>query len=102
MSVFENFAEVINGTEEMQSLLHNLEEEPATLLASICREFEATGQEVPDHHFNLAGYFAEAAIKMLLSAGMVSMKPGKFSLYEYKPTEAGLRYYHGMLSEKKG
>ncbi|MEA3298145.1 MAG: hypothetical protein U9Q31_01375, partial [Chloroflexota bacterium] len=64
MSVFENFVEVINGTEEMRSLLRNLEEEPANLLVSICREFEATDQEVPDHHLNLAGYFAEAAIKM--------------------------------------
>ena len=102
MGVFEDFVEVVKRTETMQALLQNLEKEPAKLLAAICREYEATNKAVPDHHLNLAGYFGEAMLRALVSANLVTRKrEDRFSLYGYKPTEEGLKYYKAMLKEKK-
>lgn len=66
MGVFEDFIDVVKKTEAMQALLKSLEEEPAKLLAAICREYEATNKAVPDHHLNLAGYFSEAVLRALM------------------------------------
>jgi len=102
MGAFENFVDVVKQTETMQALLQNLEREPAKLLAAICREYEATKKAVPDHHLNLAGYFGEAMLRALVSADLIARELGdRFSLYGYKPTEAGLKFYKAMLKEKK-
>ena len=102
MGAFEDFVGVVKQTETMQALLENLEREPAKLLAAICREYEATKKAVPDHHLNLAGYFGEAMLRALVSANLVTReREDRFSLYGYKPTEAGLKYYKAMLKEKK-
>jgi len=102
MAVFEDFVIELRKTETMQALLRSLEEEPAKLLSAICKEYEMTGRAVPDHHLNLAGYFGEAMLRILTSANLVSKESGdSFSVYAYKPTEAGLEYYKGMLAEKK-
>ena len=86
----------------MQALLDALEREPAKLLAAICREYEQTQKAVPDHHLNLAGYFGEAILRALVSANLVTKeREDRFFLYGYKPTELGLKYYKGMLEEKK-
>ena len=102
MGAFEDFVDVVRQTETMRSLLQNLEKEPAKLLAAICREYEATNKAVPDHHLNLAGYFGEAMLRALVSANLVTReREDRFSLYGYKPTEQGLKYYKAMLKEKK-
>jgi len=102
MSAFEDFADVVKQTETMQALLQNLEREPAKLLAAICREYEVTNKAVPDHHLNLAGYFGEAMLRALVSANLITReREDRFSLYGYKPTETGLKYYKAMLNEKK-
>ena len=102
MGAFEDFVDVVKQTETMQALLQNLEREPAKLLAAICREYEATNKTVPDHHLNLAGYFGEAMLRALVSADLIAREQGdRFSLYGYKPTEAGLKFYKAMLKEKK-
>jgi hypothetical protein len=102
MGAFENFVDVVKQTETMQALFQNLEKEPAKLLAAICREYEATKKAVPDHHLNLAGYFGEAMLRALVSADLIARERGdRFSLYGYKPTEAGLKFYKAMLKEKK-
>jgi len=102
MGVFEDFVDVVKQTETMQSLLQNLEREPAKLFAAICREYEVTGKAVPDHHLNLAGYFGEAMLRALVSANLITREQeDRLSLYGYKPTEAGLKYYKAMLKEKK-
>ena len=99
---FEDFIDVVKKTETMQALYQNLEREPAKLLAAICREYEVTNKAVPDHHLNLAGYFGEAMLRALVSANLVTReREDRFSLYGYKPTEAGLKYYKAMLKEKK-
>ena len=56
----------------MQALLESLDEEPAKLLGTICREYEATNRTVPDHHLHLAGYFGEAMLRALVSANLVT------------------------------
>jgi hypothetical protein len=102
MGAFEDFVDAVKQTETMQALLQNLEREPAKLLAAICREYEATNKAVPDHHLNLAGYFGEAMLRALVSANLITReREDRFSLYGYKPTEAGLKYYKAMLEEKK-
>ena len=86
----------------MQALLESLEREPAKLLSAICKEYESTNKAVPDHHLHLAGYFGEAMLRVLLSANLVTKEPeDRFSLYVYKPTETGLKYYKSMLAEKR-
>jgi hypothetical protein len=102
MGALEDFVGIVKQTETMQALLQNLEREPAKLLAAICREYEATNKTVPDHHLNLAGYFGEAMLRALVSANLIARERGdRFSLYGYKPTEAGLKFYKAMLKEKK-
>ena len=102
MGAFEDFIDLIKQTETMQALLQNLEREPAKLLDTICREYEATSKAVPDHHLNLAGYFGEAMLRALVSANLITReREDRFSLYGYKPTEMGLKYYKAMLKEKK-
>ena len=102
MGAFEDFVGVVKKTETMQALLQSLEKEPAKLLGTICREYEATQKAVPDHHLNLAGYFGEAMLRALVSANLVTREAeGRFSLYGYKPTETGLKYYKAMRKEKR-
>jgi len=102
MSAFEDFIEAVKKTETMQALFQSLEKEPAKFLAVICREYEATGKAVPDHHLNLSGYFGEAILRALVSASLITReREDRFALYGYRPTEAGLKYYKAMLEEKK-
>ncbi|MFW6118459.1 MAG: hypothetical protein ACOC6R_03090 [Chloroflexota bacterium] len=102
MGAFEDFVDVVKKTETMQSLLQNLEKEPANLLTAICREYEKTNKAVPDHHLNVTGYFGEAMLRALVSANLVTReREDRFSLYGYKPTESGVKYYKAMLKEKK-
>jgi hypothetical protein len=102
MGAFEDFTKLIKQTDTMQALYQNMEREPAKLLAAICREYEATNRAVPDHHLNLAGYFGEAMLRALVGANLVTKeREDRFSLYGYKPTETGLKYYWAMLKEKK-
>lgn len=102
MGAFEEFIDLLKQTETMQALLQSLEKEPAKLLAAICREHEATKKSVPDHHLNLAGYFGEAILRALVLANLITKeREDRFSLYGYKPTELGLKYYKAMLEEKK-
>lgn len=102
MAVFDDFVALIGKTETMQSLLYGLQEEPAKLLGAICREYESTNKAVPDHHLHLAGYFGEVALRALLSANLITKEIGEScSLYSYKPTELGLKYYKGLLDEKR-
>ena len=102
MGAFEDFVDVVKQTETMQALLQGLEREPAKLLAAICKEYEVTSKAVPDHHLNLAGYSGEAVLRALVSADLVTRERGdRFSLYGYKPTKEGLKYYKAMVKEKK-
>jgi len=101
MGAFEDFIAILRKTEPMQALLQSLDEEPAKILSSICKEYEITNKAVPDHHLPLAGYFGEAILRALASAGLVTREAAQFSLYGYKPTETGLKYYKGMLDEKR-
>jgi glycerate-2-kinase len=100
MGAFEDFVDIIRKTEAMQEILKNLVEEPAKLLASICEEYEDTDKPVPDHHLLLVGQTGETAVKVLLSANMITKETGQFSLYSYKPTELGLTYCKKMRAEQ--
>ena len=102
MGAFEDFLAVVKKTETMEAIIKNLEEGSAKLLHSICQEYEATNEPVPDHHINLTGYFGEAMLRVLVSANMITKELGdRYYLYSYKPTEMGLNYNKNMLAEKK-
>jgi len=102
MAAFEDFVAEVGKTETMQALLRGLQEEPAKLLGAICKEYEATSRAVPDHHLHLTGYFGEAMLRALVSANLVARETGdRYSLYGFRPTEAGLKYYNAILDEKR-
>lgn len=85
----------------MKHVLESLEEEPARILIHICREYEALGRPVPDHHFHVSGYIGEVALKALVAAGLIQSRPGsRFSLYDYEPTSQGLEHYRRLVSSE--
>jgi len=102
MGAFEDFVAVIKETETIQTLFQSLEKESVKLLESICRESEVTNEAVPDHHLHLAGYLSEVILRALLSANLITKESeDQFSLYCYRPTETGLKFYKCMLDEKQ-
>ncbi len=97
MSTVDDFAALLEATEVMKQVLKSLKEEPAHLLGDICREYQRTGQSVPDHHLHFVGYMGEATLKALLSAGLIRQQPGgRLSLYSYEPTPERLEQYERL------
>ena len=97
--VSHDFQTLIKNTEVMKHVLESLEEEPARILIHICKEYEASGRPVPDHHFHVSGYIGEVALRALVAAGLIQSRPGRrFSLYDYEPTPAGLEHYRKLVS----
>jgi hypothetical protein len=97
MSAIDDFVALLETTEVMKQVLKSLKEEPAHLLGDICREYQRTGQSMPDHHLQFVGYMGEAALKALLSAGLIRRQPGgRLSLYCYEPTSEGLAQYEKL------
>lgn len=100
MSAIDDFAALLEATEVMQQLRKSLKEEPAHLLGDICRQYQGTGQPVPDHHLHFVGYMGEAALKALLSAGLIRRQPGgRLSLYCYEPTPEGLEQFERLNAD---
>ena len=100
MSALERFSELMETTEVVRQVRKSLKEEPAHLLGEICREFEKTRIPVPDHRLRFVGYMGEAALKALISAGLVRRQPGgRLSLYCYEPTAEGLEHYQSLKAE---
>lgn len=96
-SALDDLQKMLNDTEVMQQVRKSLKEEPAQLLGDICREYQKTEQPVPDHRVGFIGYMGEAAIKALLSAGLVKRQSGgRVSLYIYEPTAVGLEQYERL------
>jgi hypothetical protein len=85
----------------MKQALKSLREEPAFLLAEICREYERNNhQPVPDHRLRSIGYMGEASTKALVSAGLVKRQAGgTTSLYVYEPTSQGLEWWEKLKSD---
>ena len=100
MSAIDDFATLLETTEIMKQVLKSLKEEPAHLLGDICREYQGTGQSMPDHHLQFVGYMGEAALKALLSAGLIRRQlGGRLSLYCYEPTSEGLEQYEKLKAD---
>jgi hypothetical protein len=97
MGSLDDFAALIEATEVMQQLARSLKEEPARLLGYICREYEKTGEPVPDHHLNLVGYLSEVSLRALILAGLVHQQVGGWSsLYRYEPTPEGTKQHEAL------
>ncbi len=97
MSAIDDFAALLETTGIMKQVQKSLKEEPAHLLGDICREYQRTGQSVPDHRLHFAGYMGEAALKALLSAGLIRRQSGgRVSLYCYEPAPKGLQQYERL------
>jgi len=100
MSAFDDFAALLEGAEAVKPILRSVREEPALLLGQVCREYQATGQPVPDHNLSFAGYLGEIAVRALVSAELIRQLPGgSVSLYCYDPTPEGLEHYRGLKAE---
>lgn len=100
MSAIDDFTALLETTEVMKQVLKSLKEEPAHLLGNICREYQRTGQPVPDHRLHFVGYMGEAALKALLSAGLIQRQTGgRLSLYCYEPTSEGLEQYERLKAD---
>lgn len=100
MSAIDDFAALIERTEVMKQVLKSLKEEPAHLLCDICREYERTGQPVPDHRLQFIGYIGEATPGVLISAGLVRQQTGdRLSIYTYEPTPTGLEQYEKLKAD---
>ena len=103
MSAIEEFSAVIEKTDVMKQIIKSLKEEPAHLLLSICQKYREEGKPVPDHRLHLAGYMSEAALKALLSAGMIKRHPGGgLALYTFEPTADGLAQCDKLKAEDLG
>ena len=102
MRATEEFLQKIRETDAMQTLVRSLDEEPAALLDSICRRYEATGRPVPDHYLQLTGFFAETMLKVLSKAALVECRSGeRDALLVYEPTAEGLDLWRRMTGEKR-
>jgi len=100
MSALDDFTALLETTEVMKQVRRSMKEEPVQLLGEICRQYQTTGQPVPDHHLHFVGYLGEAALKALLSVGLIRRQPGgRLSLYSYEPTPQGLQQYDRLKAE---
>ncbi len=100
MSAIDDFTALLETTEVMGQMLRSIREEPAHLLRDICRDYQRTGQTVPDHRLQLIGYMGEAALKALLAAGLIKQHTGgRLSLYTYEPTEKGVEQYEKLEAD---
>ena len=100
MGAIDEFAVLLESTEVMKQVLNSLKEEPAHLLGDICREYQRTGEAVPDHRLHITGYLGEASLKALLSIGLVRRQSGgRLSLYLYEPTTEGLKQYESLKTD---
>ena len=100
MSAIDDFLASLEATEVMKQVLKSLREEPAHLLGDICREYEKTGQPVPDHRLQFFGYLGEVTPKILISAGLVRRLTGdRLSIYTYEPTPEGLEQYEKLKAD---
>jgi hypothetical protein len=100
MSAIDDFTALMEKTEVMKQVLKSLKEEPAQLLGDICREYQKTGQPVPDHRLRFVGYMGEAALKALLSAGLIKRQSGgRLSLYCFEPTPEGLKQFEKLEAD---
>jgi hypothetical protein len=97
MGAIEDFCALIEATDVIRQIINSLKEEPAHLLAVICRDYETAHEPVPDHRVHATGYMGEAALSALISAGMVNRHSGGgMSLYAYEPTANGLAQHQNL------
>ena len=100
MSAIDDFTAFLESTEAMKQVLKSLREEPARLLGNICREYERTGQPVPDHHLQFIGYLGESMPNVLISASLVKRQSrDRFSIYTYEPTPEGIEQYAKLKAD---
>ncbi|MDP2720065.1 MAG: hypothetical protein Q8P44_09650 [Dehalococcoidia bacterium] len=90
----------LRKTEAMDNLIKCLEQEPVVLLGIICRNYEKTGQPVPDHQVHPSGYLGDVSLKSLISANMIkSLSGDHLALGRYEPTPEGLKVYKILVKE---
>ncbi|MBI2934303.1 MAG: hypothetical protein HYY29_01910 [Chloroflexi bacterium] len=99
-SAYRDFLNEVKKTEVMEFLLKSIEQEPVRIFGIICRNYEKTGQAVPDHVLHPSGYIGELALKALTGAGLVKyLKGDRLALFRYEPTTEGLKVYKKMVKE---
>ncbi len=100
MSAYDEFVALVDNTDVMKEMLKSFRERLVHFLGDVCREFQRTGQPVPDHHLHFAGYLGETTIKALVAAGLIKRQAGgRISLYSYEPTPEGLAHFEKLKAE---
>ena len=90
----DEFFAFLETADAIGQVVKSLKEEPACLLGDICREYNQTHQPVPDHRLNPVGYLGEAALKGMVSLGLITRQSGgSTAIYNYEPTVMGLEHY---------
>jgi len=101
MGAYADLVRKLRKTEVMREVLASLEREPVALLYAICREYESSGEPVPAHHLRTSGYLTEAALRALVSAGLLQREPGgRLSVYSYRPTSEAMSCYRRLVAEE--
>ena len=96
MSALDDFTALLATTEVIKQVLKSLREEPALLLGHISREYERTGESVPDHRLLPGSFLGEDSLKALASAGLITKEVGRHSVYSYEPTAVGREHYQKL------
>ena len=96
MSALDDFTALLETTDVIKQVLKSLQEEPALILGHINREYEKSGESVPDHRLLLGGFLGEDSLKALVAAGLVEKEPGQYSVYSYVPTAVGKEHYQKL------
>lgn len=96
MSALDDFAACLETTEVIRQLVKSLKEEPARLLGEINREYENSGESVPDHRLLPGSFLGDDSFKALEAAGLIIREAGQQSVYCYRPTAAGREYYQKL------
>jgi hypothetical protein len=95
-SALDDFSALLSRTVVIKQVLDSLTWEPALNLGHINREYEKSGQCVPDHLLQLGGFLGEDSLKALVDAGLVIRETSQYSIYCYTPTPAGREQYQKL------
>ncbi len=99
-SAAQELMDIVRQTDSIRQIISDLEQEPLRLLCAVGKECSKAPGAIPDHRLGLNNYFAEAALRALVSAGLLKMQVGgNLAIYEYEMTEKGAAIYGRLVSE---
>ena len=100
MGTYEDLTEMLMHTESMVRIKATLEQEPVMILCDICSQYEKNSVPVTHEDVHSSGFIRDLSLKTLMSAELIKREPsGQKSLFCYRPTSNGMKYYRKLLEE---